>query len=226
LGVPFARLLSFLARSSSAYAAIDAPFSVPRSLTDDPEGVWKRVLSLPLDGRPFARGRTLVETLAPELGPRGAKILRETERYWQGRGVSVRSTIWAGPRGGAPFAVACMTLLARHNGPIWPMRMNGRRGCVLLEAFPAAQLRQWGRPHSGYNGPDGPAISRRTSILSWLEQERGLRLSLEHRQACLSSADALDAVICVYAAAAVATDSLAVAANEHSNIEGSIAIHS
>ena len=141
-------------------------------------------------------------------------------------GVNVRSTMWAGPRGGAPFAVACMTLLARHNGPIWPIRMNGRRGCVLVEAFPAAQLRQWGRPHSGYNGPDGPATSRRTSILTWLQQERGLRLNSEHRQACLSSADALDAVICIYAAAAVATDRLAIGANEHSNIEGSIAVHS
>jgi hypothetical protein len=62
--------------------------------------------------------------------------------------------------------------------------------------------------------------------MSWLEQERGLRLSSQHRQACVSSADALDAVICMYAAAAVASGQLAVGVDENSDIEGLIAVHS
>ena len=144
-GTPFNRLSRFLANAFSSYAAIDAPFSVPFSIAKDAETVWKRVLDLATNGRPFAKGQALVEALAPQLAPRGAKIMRLTEKYWQDKGVNVRSTMWAGPRGGAPFAVACMTLLARHDGPVWPLRLSPK-GCMLIEGFPAGQLRQWGQP--------------------------------------------------------------------------------
>jgi hypothetical protein len=68
--------------------------------------------------------------------------MRLTEKYWQDKGVNVRSTMWAGPRGGAPFAVACMTLLARHDGPVWPLRLSPK-GCMLMRVF---------RPVSCVNG--------------------------------------------------------------------------
>ena len=135
---PFLRLSQTLNTKHLAYAAIDAPFSVPHSLSSDAEALWRRVDSLPKEGRPFARGRRLVETLMPECGRHGEKIMRETEALWRARGVNVRSTLWCGPRGGAAFAVACMTLLAAHKGPVWPFRKNGEQGCVLAEAFPAA----------------------------------------------------------------------------------------
>jgi len=150
--------------------------------------------------------------------------MRLTEKYWQDKGVNVRSTMWAGPRGGAPFAVACMTLLARHDGPVWPLRFSPK-GCMLIEGFPAGQLRQWGQPHFGYNGPAGGAVARRTSLLDWMQGERGLRLSADDRCICISSADALDAVICMYAAAAVREGRLAMTTPEYAVSEGLIAVH-
>ncbi len=222
---PFDRLREFLANAPSSWAAIDSPFSVPRSVADEAEAVWKQVLHFPLDGRPFARGKTLVEALRPELGARGAKIYRSTEEYWRARGVNVRSSMWAGPRGGAPFAVACMTLLAQHDGPIWPFLMRERQGCVLVEGFPAGQLRQWRQPHFGYNGSSAAALNHRISILNWMRQERGLQMSVIHRDTCVASADALDAVICLYSAAAVATSRLAITTSDHIAIEGLIAVH-
>jgi len=156
----------------------------------------------------------------PRQLPRGAKIMRLTEKYWQDKGVNVRSTMWAGPRGGAPFAVACLTLLARHDGPVWPLRLSPK-GCMLIEGFPAGQLRQWGQPHFGYNGPAGGAVARRTSLLDWMQSERGLRLSADDR----CSADALDAVICMYAAAAVREGRLAMTTPEYAVSEGLIAVH-
>ncbi len=112
----------------------------------------------------------------PEHLPRGRKEMRETESSWKGRGVNVRSTLWCGPRGGAPFAVACMTLLAGHKGPVWPFRTNGETGCVLAEAFPAAQLCHWQLPHTGYGRQVAKSVRER--IITWLERERGLRIEL------------------------------------------------
>jgi hypothetical protein len=221
---PFNRLSRFLATAFSSYAAIDAPFSVPFSIAKDAEIVWRRVLDLATNGRPFAKGQALIEAFAPQLAPRGAKIMRLTEKYWQDKGVNVRSTMWAGPRGGAPFAVACMTLLAGYDGPIWPLRLSPR-GCMLIEGFPAGQLRQWGQHHFGYNGPAGGAVARRTSLVDWMQGERGLRLSAHNRCMCISSADALDAVICMYAAAAVRNGRLAMTAPEYAVSEGLIAVH-
>jgi hypothetical protein len=222
---PFDRLRAYLANASSSYAAIDAPFSVPCSITGDVEALWKRVLQLPTNGRPFAKGKTLVEALSPQLGPRGAKLLRLTEQYWKEKGVNVRSTMWAGPRGGAPFAAACMTLLAQHGGPIWPLRVDARRGCVLTEAFPAGQLRQWKQHHFGYNGAAAASLARRVSILNWMQQKRGLQIGAPDRNLCLRSADALDAVICMYSAAAVANNRLAVPPAELAAMEGLMAVH-
>lgn len=222
---PFDRLREFVANASSSYAAIDAPFSVPHSVATDAKAVWNQVLNLPKNGRPFARGQRLVEAVGPHFGPRGAKILRSTEQSWRAKGVNVRSTMWAGPRGGAPFAVACMTLLAQHDGPIWPLLVDGRKGCVLIEGFPAAQLHQWGQPHFGYNGITAGALTRRALILDWIRHERGLEVGGTDRSMCLASADALDAVICLFGAAAVANKRLAVPASENAAMEGLIAVH-
>jgi hypothetical protein len=82
-------------------------------------------------------------------------------------------------------------------------RDNAEKGCMLIEGFPAGQLRQWGQSHFGYNGLAGGAVARRTSLLDWMQGERGLHLSADDRCLCISSADALDAVICMYAAVAV-----------------------
>src|SRR5262245_932705 len=94
---------------------------------------WRRGM------RPFHRASTLVQQLGPDMPPHGAKEYRQIETIW---GVNVRSTMWAGPRGGAPMTVACLALLADAEPPMWPWK-RGVDG-LLAEAFPAAQLKTWG----------------------------------------------------------------------------------
>src|SRR5262249_48845929 len=108
---------------------------------------------------------------------------------------------------------------------IWPLRMDGRYGCVLIEAFPAAQLRQWRLLHTRYNGADHSAIQCRNQIHERLRTQRDLNMNYQHWNACLKSAHALDAVICPYAAADVANKNLQVEVAERSQTEGLIAVH-
>ncbi|MGA2491563.1 MAG: DUF429 domain-containing protein [Roseiarcus sp.] len=223
-GHPFTALSDFLNGLGDGYVGIDAPFCVPAALS--PDGVraaWQKVASLAFAERPFPRGRQLVHAFDPQLPERGAKLHRETEKYWMRKGVNVRSTMWAGPRGGAPFAAACMTLLARHRGPVWPM-IDGP-GATLVEAFPAAQLRHWELPFVQYNGSTAVAQGNRASILLGLEAQ-GLVIDQRMRSECERSADALDALVCMFAGFAVADGMIAVDPGEAAKREGHIAVRS
>jgi hypothetical protein len=138
------------------------------------------------------------------------KPLRETERAWSsgsGRKINVRSTLWAGPRGGAAMTAACLILLHKSPCPIWPWHEGTERG-LLVEAFPAAQLCQWEMEFEGYNGDSPEALSKRAMLVALLSKlieipDGSLRREMEH------SADALDAVLCAFAAIAVSTGKLA-----------------
>jgi Protein of unknown function (DUF429) len=148
--------------------------------------------------RPFPLGASIValgEAVAPRLE---AKPLRQTEAYWRAKGVNTRSTMWAGPRGGAPFTAACLRLLERSERPSWPWATL--QAGILTEAFPAAQLRRWGLPHQGYSGPH--AANVRELIVTGLRER--IRVSSLHADFITNNADALDAVIAVFAAIAVA----------------------
>ena len=94
----------------------------------------------------------------------------------------------------------------------------------MIEAFPAAQLRHWGLPYVKYNGEDAAAETQRDVIIKGL-QLHGLQLENDHYEACLKSADALDSVICLFAAAAVANGELAVELDPATVVEGHIAVH-
>jgi len=206
-GTPFERLVRLLGETRGV-AAIDAPFSAPRSHSASAALLWTEAAELAEAGRPFGRGRDFVEALAPGAGPHGLKLYRACEQHWrEGEGgrakLNVRSTLWCGPRGGAAFAVACMTLLRRHKGPVWPFRPDGE-GAMLVEAYPAAQLATWGLKAVGYNGDKPAAEAARVRILESLVRDRGLRASDVHLRLCAGGADALDAVICAYAAKAMA----------------------
>ena len=48
------------------------------------------------------------------------KPMQKTEQVWRKRGVNVRSAMWNDPRGGAAFAVATLTLLAKVRRAAWP----------------------------------------------------------------------------------------------------------
>lgn len=143
---PFERLTRRLARPDYRACGIDAPFSVPAEFL--PSGSHRSLLSiadgLPHPGRPFPAGDALLKALAPQLGERGTKAYRETEEGWRRRGLEVRATMWAGPRPGAPFTAAALKLLHRSGRPVWPFT-SADHSALLVEAFPAAQLVQWGR---------------------------------------------------------------------------------
>ena len=148
------------------------------------------------------------------------KPLRHTEQLWKSRGLNVRSTLWDGPRGGAAFTVACLTLLAKAERPVWPW--NYANHGLLAEAFPACQLHQWTLPYSGYASsypsPEREAILERISSRIEIPDRLGER--------CRCSADALDAVLCLFAAKAAAEDRATVGDQAATAAEGWIAVDS
>jgi predicted nuclease with RNAse H fold len=197
---PFDRLVRFLASGGFEVAAIDAPFALP--LAHMPGGrhseLLRKVRLLPnAPDRPFPRGADIV-ALGEAVAPRTeAKPLRLTERYWVSRGVNVRSTMWCGARGGAPFTAACLRLIERSGRPLWPwaLTQSGR----LAEAFPAAQLRQWGLPDRGYARLS--AVRARAAIIDSLRER--IDLTSTQVETALNCSDALDAIIAVFAAIAI-----------------------
>ncbi len=200
-GDPFARLVELLRSGDYIATGIDAPFCIPvRHMPPGGHpGLLAAVAALPdAADRPFPSGASLVGWAAAVAPLDALKPLRATERYWASHGVNTRSTLWNGPRGGAPFTAACLTLLTRAARPCWPW--SAEPG-MLVESFPAAQLRTWGLPYTGYAAPDQRAA--RQVILD------GLRRRIEMTPAWIAvlrdQPDALDAVLAAFGAIAAAT---------------------
>lgn len=202
-GKPFERLVAFLKLGNFAAAAIDAPFALPSEHM--PRGYYSQFLdqirSLPNGtDRPFPLGaaiQALGETVAAKASK---KPYRKTEKHWANLGVNTRSTMWNGIRGGSPFTAACLSLLSQVNRPVWPWHPVGEG--MLVEAFPAAQLRWWGLPHQKYSGIAGR--SNREKIIE--SMTTFLNTDIEARRLMMDSSDALDAVISCFAAIAVSTN--------------------
>ena len=145
VGSPFERLVDLLRMGDFVAAAIDAPFSIPSAHL--PQQSHARLLDY-VSGlanakrKPFPAGSDII-ALAQSVRPlASAKPLRQCEQHWKNKGVNTRSTLWPQPRGGTPFAAACLALIARSGRPCWPWYR--RVGGLLVEAFPAAQLRAMG----------------------------------------------------------------------------------
>jgi hypothetical protein len=227
---PFVRLQSLLA-DGTGFAAIDAPLAIPAGYGPPPEDLWRALDAAERGKRDFAQGRVLLDIafgqdvpLSKKGKPDGKKLYRATEQAWRGRKVTTRSTLWNGHRGGSPFSVAAMTLLARHPGPIWPFRHSGT-GRTLVEGFPAAQLCQWGLGSPGYAKGDEAGHDKRQRILMRLMAERGLSFADGLETLCVDHVDALDAVLCCYGALAAATGRLAHLPGPTAAHEGHIAVH-
>lgn len=201
-GEPFERLIALL-RRTEGFAAIDAPFGVPRAHAASQAVLWAQVVALPQGRRPFGRGADFLRLLAPEAGRYGLKSYRQTEEVWLRRRLNVRPTLWGALGGGAAVTAACLTLLQRSGAPVWPLRQTGA-GAVLVEAWPAAQLAAWGLQASGYSGTKPKPAAARERILAALIVAHGLRIPDRLSELCRRSADALDAVICAYAAKTLA----------------------
>jgi len=223
-GAPFARLAALLRAGDFDVAGIDAPFAPPDGwFAGDRAALLNAVRALPREGRPFPTGAQLIALLAPALAPRGRHLHRATEQHWRKRRINVRSVLWNGPRGGAPFAAACFTLLAECGLPAWPWTRTGAP--LLAETFPAAQLRTWDLPWFGYNGATNLARRCRRTIIAGLLARTRLAVSDDQRKRMSDSADALDSVICALAARGLATGALAVAPEATAEREGWIALH-
>jgi hypothetical protein len=236
---PFARLAALLAAGGYDAAGIDAPFSVPAAFVHGDHAATARAAAALAGRRDFASGKELVRLLAgrpPPLTPE-AKPLRETERYWARRrgpagrsrkvelplrAVNVRSTMWAGPRGGAPMTAACLTLLHTARRPVWPFSppAPGLGLGFLVEAFPAAQLATWSLPFTGYGGVAGSEVRR--ELVEGLERLVELGAA---RARLLESADALDAVLAAFAGRAVLRGLLVDPPRPIAAREGWIAVH-
>jgi hypothetical protein len=224
-GSPFARLANLLSQGDFDASAIDAPFSVPSQFVPAAgHGILLQTVAAANMGgvRSFPLATTFVNAVTGQIPPlTPAKPLRETEIYWQKQGVNIRSTLWAGVRGGAPMTSACLTLLHRANCALWPWTAAGAPS-LLIEAFPAGQLRHWRLPHQKYNGPSLEAQQVRQAILANLQDRIDLR---QFQATLLGDADALDAVLCTFAAIAVTSGHLGVAPGNLAAAEGWIAVH-
>ena len=231
---PFQRLSRYLCENGFTAVALDAPFSVPAKYL--PSGSHAELLSRVggfqrgHERRPFAGGVELVNALLPgNQSPKGLKVYRKTEDMWRRRGIAVRSTLWNGPRGGAPFTVACLTLLRATGLPLWPWcELPGRQAgprTILAEAFPAAQLRTWGLPYVGYSKDEPKQRETRIKILQGIKQQGKLTLSPSHAEVMVSDPDALDAVLCVYAAMAARKCKRRWVERHYHFMEGLIAVH-
>jgi hypothetical protein len=225
---PFEWLCDTLSEGRFAAAAIDAPFSAPARFVgpDGHAGLVSRIgRCAPPRGRPFLRGADFVKEVTgcdPPLSP--PKPYRATEQRWREKKVETRSTLWVTPRGGAPMTAACIRLLHLADRPIWPWS-DRNVGGTLVEGFPAAQLCQWGLPHETYNGCGRAATKTRRDIIAALRTRLSIPSDLE--QHMLASADALDAVVCAFAAIAVTTGHVAhpPAPAPEAHLEGWIAVH-
>ncbi len=219
---PFDRLVGFLVSDNYYAAAIDAPFALPsRHMPVGGLGTLLRdVARFDTQGRPFAKGEKLVEYGKSIASLKEQKPLRRTEQAWS-QHVNVRSTLWYGPRGGAAFTVANLTLLYKAGRPIWPWTSSGPR--LLVESFPAGQLCQWKLPHTGYNGPTDRAFRIRSCILEAIAPR--IEIPDPWYSHCQKSADALDAVLCLFAAVAVADNISPIQCPVVAEHEGWIAVH-
>jgi len=221
---PLERLAALLREGNFDDAAIDAPFSVPRVFIPPIgyAGMLERIgsLSNPV-GRPFLRSADFVKAIAgvsPPLNP--PKPMRSTDAYWSQKGLNVRSTLWAGARGGAAMTAACFKLLHRAHRPIWPWVQESRG--LLVEAFPMAQLKQWGLPYNGYGKQDRKGELLRKGIID------GIRARIEigrFYKDLVANADALDSVLCAFSGLAIAFSSNAVPPDDSALFEGWMAVH-
>ncbi len=178
--------------------------------------------ALPLDTTaPFPGGPSLIALAETIANLECLKPLRRTEKWWSDNGISVRSTLWWKPRGGAPFAAACMKLLARAGfPPCWPW--SAKTEGLIAEAFPAAQLCSWKLPFKMYDGSNGNDV--RQEIIRGLEPRVNFG---RFRKVVEQTADALDAVISSFAAIAAYRGETAPSDGDDAIVsrEGWIAVH-
>ena len=217
---PFERLASRLRATDFCAAAIDAPFSVPADFipAQGHDELLALVRRISQESRPFPEALTFADAVIKGRAMLNRKPLRHTECEW---GVNVRSALWTGPRGGAAMTSACLALLSAINRQLWPWCQYPEG--IIAEAFPAAQLKKWQLPHQQYSDSKKTAlsISNRQRITEALKQRIVLG---DFESQVLCSADALDAVLCAFAAIAITRDTFVPIPSGYPREEGWIAV--
>lgn len=121
----------------------------------------------------------------------------------------------------SPRHIAAVVAVVCSNGTAAGQRQQ--IGSSLVEAFPAAQLKAWAVRYQGYSGASVNATSQRSTILDGLIA-RGLVATPPQSQRMVAQADALDAVICLYAAKAT-SGALLYPPLPTATLEGWISVH-
>ena len=96
-------------------------------------------------------------------------------------------------------AMRCAGLLARISATGAAVRRDGAHSRIA-EVYPAAALRIWRLPTAGYKKD----LSARSALVKVLARQASWLDWAGHQQACVDSADVLDAVVCALVAGAVA----------------------
>jgi len=226
----FDALVDYLRREEYDAAGIDAPFSIPKQFIENYSygAVLSRVSEIPKENRSFPKGFDFVRVFAgqdPPLTP--PKPYRVTDRYWIDRGVNTRSTMWHAARAGigrpgSPMTAACMMLIYETGCPVWPWN-DSKSIRLLVEAFPAGQLCQWNLPHQKYQGKEPSAMETRNGIIGKLKMR--MNIKDEFTEYIERDGDALDSVICTFAAIAVTKDKVAIKPGNAAIKEGWISVH-
>jgi hypothetical protein len=222
---PFVRLCDLLKKRPFTGAGIDAPFSIPAPLVTDSDylKLLKAVGKIPHDGRPFPCGTDFIKSLTGQTRLDPPKPYRSTDKIWAEKKVNIRSTLWGGARKGTAMTSACLTLLHEVGMPIWPWAGPTERG-LIVEAFPAGQLNIWRLPNQKYTGKDDPSKQVRMHIITGLKNR--INIPIEFIDKMKNSADAIDAVICAFAAIAVSDNKIEIKPEyPASSLEGWISVH-
>ena len=104
------------------------------------------------------------------------------------------------------------------------MALGSDQKGLLVEAFPAAQLKQWGYPFNRYNGNSTESEINRQEIMRRLADK--VQIGNNFKELILNNADALDSVICIVAGIAASQGPIASEPEWRvAKTEGWIAIH-
>ncbi|WP_185996154.1 DUF429 domain-containing protein [Nocardioides campestrisoli] len=87
---------------------------------------------------------------------------------------------------------AVLSILTRSGARV---DRTGQTG-PIVEVYPAAALKFWGLPNTGYKGTKATETGQRSTLVSRILRAMPWLDLGDHRESCLHSDDALDAVLC------------------------------
>ena len=203
---PRAELATLLASlPSTAVAALDFPFSVPKSFASQwlskastmPE-LWDAAAAIELSD---------FMTLRDEFVAQNGEPYRRGDFYFP----ECYSCLHKANPNMVPMTFRGMQMLHglwQQGCQVPPLPDNHKNGPVLLESMPGAALRAFGLPFKGYK-KGRSAAELRSEILGGLATKSGIEIAnlADFRDACMENDDSLDSVVAAVSACLWANDS-------------------